>query len=137
MPSLALLFILAAIGISETIYLIRKRIASEKPFCPMGGGCHIVLASRYNKLLKVPNDMIGLLFYISIALAAAMLAIGIPDASIWITFIKISIAAASVMSLFLIYIQWRIIRSWCFWCVMSALTVWLMGVIALTSNLFT
>ena len=38
MTSFALLFTMASIGISETVYLIRKRVAAEKPMA-----CHSCL----------------------------------------------------------------------------------------------
>ena len=131
--SAALLFTLSAIGISEAVYLIRKRIASEKPVCPIGGGCETVLTSGYSKLFIIPNDILGLLVYIAICFTAAFLVIGIQPVFIWNFFLNILVAIASLMSLFLTYLQWRVIRAWCFWCLMSAFTIWLMGGILLIS----
>jgi uncharacterized membrane protein len=135
MTAIALVFTLSAIGISETVYLIRKRIADEKPFCPIGGGCETVLTHKYSKLFIVPNDVLGLLSYIVISLAASFLVIGIQPVSLWDFIIKILVAIASIMSIFLTYLQWRVIRVWCFWCLMSAFTVWLMGITILISNI--
>jgi len=133
MTSLALLFTLSAIGISETVYLVRKRIASEKPICPIGGGCVTVLASKYSNMLLIPNDVLGLLSYVTISFIAAFLVIGVGPMFVWNSALKILVAAASLMSIFLTYLQWRVIRAWCFWCLMSAFTVWLMGIIILAS----
>lgn len=134
MTPLALIFTLSVIGISETVYLIRKRIALEKPFCPIGGGCVTVLTHKYSKLFIVPNDVLGLLSYIAISFAAAFLVIGIQPIFLWNFVIKILVAIASITSIFLTYLQWRVIRVWCFWCLISAFTVWLMGIIVLTSK---
>ncbi|MBI4993225.1 MAG: hypothetical protein HZC26_03780 [Candidatus Magasanikbacteria bacterium] len=135
MTSFALLFTLSAIGISETVYLIRKRIASERPVCPIGGGCTLVLTSKYNKIFIVPNDVLGLLFYIMVSFIAAFLVIGVPPLAFWSLIIKLSIAFGSILSLFFTYLQWRVIRAWCFWCLMSAFTIWLMGSIIIVSSL--
>jgi uncharacterized membrane protein len=129
MTSFALLFTLAAIGISETVYLIRKRIASEKPICPIGGGCEKVLKSKYSKLFFIPNDVLGLMSYVAISLIAAFLVIGITPVPLWSALVKILVGAATLASLFFTYIQWRVIRTWCFWCLMSAFTIWLMAII--------
>lgn len=134
MTSLALLFTLAAIGISETVYLIRKRVASEKPVCPIGSGCEAVLTSKYNKILTIPNDILGLLAYITISVIAAFLVIGVAPMSLWSLAIKILVGTASITSLIFTYLQWRVIRAWCFWCLMSAFTIWLMGIIILLSK---
>lgn len=77
MTSYALLFTLAAIGISETVYLIRKRIASEKPICPIGGGCFLVLTSKYNKIFFIHNDVLGLLFYAIASFISGFIVIGV------------------------------------------------------------
>ena len=134
MTSFALLFTLAAIGISETVYLIRKRVASEKPVCPIGSGCEAVLTSKYNKIFLVPNDIMGLLAYIAISVIAAFLVIGVEPMSFWTLVIKILVGIASITSLIFTYLQWRVIRAWCFWCLMSAFTIWLMGIIIIVSK---
>ena len=134
MTSYALLFTLSAIGISETVYLVRKRIAAEKPVCPIGEDCTLVLTSKYNKLFIIPNDVLGLLFYIAASFIASFLVIGIEPLAFWNFVFRISVAAAALISLFFTYLQWRVIRAWCFWCLMSAFTIWLMeGIILITS----
>jgi len=133
MTSFALLFTLSAIGIAEMVYLIRTRIAAEQPICPIGGDCQIVLTSKWSKIFVIPNDILGLLNYIGIAFLSAFLVIGIGPANFWFLILEIIIAATSLLSLFFVYLQWKIIKAWCFWCVMSACTFWLMGVIILVS----
>ncbi|OGI66439.1 hypothetical protein A3H53_01775 [Candidatus Nomurabacteria bacterium RIFCSPLOWO2_02_FULL_40_10] len=126
-----LLFILSIIGIGETVYLIRKRIASEKPICPIGGDCAIVLDSKYNKIFFIHNDILGLLTFIIILFMAAFLIIEIEPTSLWSLILKILVALAAVMSVFFTYLQWHVVRNWCFWCLMSACTTWIMGIIVL------
>src|SRR3989338_5670126 len=124
MTSFALLFTLSAIGISETVYLIRKRIAAEQPVCPIGKGCATVLTSKYSKIFIIPNDTLGLFVYLFISVIAAFLVIGI-NVPLWSLAIKILIGFASLVSLFFTYLQWREIRACWFWCLMSAFTIWL------------
>lgn len=133
MTSFALLFTLSAIGISETVYLIRKRIASEKPICPIGEGCVTVLTSKYSKIFLIPNDVLGLFTYIIISFIAAFLVIGVQPIFLWDFVLKILVVVASLVSIFFTYLQWRVIHAWCFWCLMSAFTIWLMMGIILIS----
>jgi len=135
MTTFALLFTLSAIGVSETVYLIRKRIALEQPVCPIGEHCALVLTSAYSKIFIIPNDVLGLLFYIAASFIAAFLVIGVEPLAFWNNIFKLSIAIAALLSLFFTYLQWRVIRAWCFWCLMSAGTIWLMGLILLIHNL--
>lgn len=134
MTALALIFTLSAIGISETVYLVRKRVASEKPVCPIGGGCEAVLASQYNKFFLVHNDVLGLLTYVVICSATALLVIGVQPTFILSSFVKVLVGVASVASLIFTYLQWKVVRAWCFWCLMSAFTIWLMEIIILASG---
>ena len=135
MTSSALLFTLSAIGISETVYLIRKRIASEKPICPIGDDCVLVLTSKYNKIFIIHNDVLGLLFYIMTSFISAFLVIGVEPLVFWDFIFKFSVAFGSLLSLSLTYLQWRVIHAWCFWCLTSAFTVWLMGIIIIINSL--
>ncbi len=136
MTSLALLFTFAAIGISETAYLVRTRIGGEHLVCPIGGGCEAVLHSKYNRTLFVPNDIAGLLLYIVIAKIAALLVIGVEPTHLWTTLLQMLVGIASFASLVFTYLQWKVIKAWCFWCVMSAITIWSMALILIMSPVF-
>ena len=133
MTSFALLFTLSAVGISETAYLIRKRIAFERPICPIGEDCVRVLTSKYSKIFIIPNDILGFLMYIVISFITALLVIEIGPVFLWNLTLKVLVVISSFISVFFTYLQWRIIRAWCFWCLMSALTIWFMGVIIILS----
>ncbi len=128
MISFVLIFIFSLIGIAETIYLISKRTASKKVICPVRGNCEKVLSSKYNKIFFVPNDVLGFLTYISISFISIFLMFGFQPITFWNLIIKIIIGGATIMSFFLTYIQWRIIKAWCFWCLMSAFTIWFMAI---------
>lgn len=132
MTTLALLFILASIGISQTLYLIRKRKAQEVPVCVVGSSCHEVLQSKYSKLFLFHNDIWGLLFYTTTAISTALLALNILPVY-GSLFVKLSVGFGGLFSIFLTYLQWKVVRAWCFWCLMSAFIVWAMGIIILTS----
>ena len=136
MTSLALIFSFAALGISETSYLIQKRRAAEKPICPVNENCLAVLESRYRKIFFISNDILGLLFYVLCSFVAAFLVVGIEPLPFWNFVIKILILLGSVFSVFLTYLQFHVIRAWCFWCLMSAATIWLMGIVVLTARLY-
>lgn len=125
----ALLFTLSALGISETVYLIKKRLLSQKPICPIGEDCTKVLSSKYSTIFLVPNDVLGLVFYIICSLITAFLVIGIEPMGFWKQLISWLLLGGSLMSVYFTYLQFQVIRALCFWCLMSALTIWSMGVI--------
>lgn len=141
---LALLFTLSAIGIAETVYLIRKRKGEQTPVCFIGSGCHVVLESKYNKILGIHNDVLGLVFYIFICAMSALILmsqdgsqaslIGAFPVSILKTIDMLAILSGAVMSIYFTFLQAFVIRQWCFWCLMSAFTVFAMTAIVLLSG---
>lgn len=135
MTSQALVFTLAALGISETVYLIKKRRLSQAPVCPVGDSCQIVLSSKYRTTLGISNDLLGLLFYISASLIASFIVIGIGPLPWLAAALKVMVAVGSLLSLWFVWLQAKIIKAWCFWCLMSALTIWCMGVTILLGNI--
>lgn len=132
----ALTFTLSALGISETVYLIKKRLLAQKPVCPIGEDCTKVLASKYSTLFLVPNDVLGLLFYIASSLVASFLVIGVGPSSFLLKLLMVMTLLGSLLSLFFTYLQAQVIKAWCFWCLMSACTIWLMTGILVINNLF-
>lgn len=131
----ALLFTLAAIGISETSYLIKKRRLSERPVCPIGTGCEEVLQSKYNTLFGVHNDILGFIFYVAMAFITSLLVIENGPIEILLKGAYILLFGATFMSLYFTYLQWKVIHAWCFWCLMSAVTIVLMDIFLLLSFL--
>lgn len=131
----ALLFTLACIGISETVYLIKKRWENEKPVCYIGGNCGVVLSSKWNTLFGIHNDILGLVFYLGIGFLCALMVIGVGPVLLWEKLAYFGIGTGVVMSLYFIFLQWKVIKVWCFWCLMSSATIGLMALIVLTSSL--
>lgn len=127
----ALLFTLSAIGIAEAVYLIEKRKAGQRPICLIGSDCHLVLESKYSKVFFIHNDILGLLFYLAVSFLAALSVIGVGDVIFWQNLIQISVLSGALLSLYLIFLQWKIIKAWCVWCVLSAVTNLLMAIIIL------
>ncbi len=134
MTSLALLFTLAAFGIAETAYLIEKRYASEKPVCPIGGGCRAVLESKYNRMFGVHNDILGFGFYVAVCIISGLFVVQVGPTDLWNKLLILMVGGSAIMSLVLIFIQWKIVKHWCFWCLMSSLTVGLMALIIIISG---
>lgn len=133
MAAFTLLFTLAAIGVAETAYLIKQRRAKKAPVCPMGKeeSCQIVLESKYNKIFGIHNDILGLAFYLVVSFITAFLVIGTPPLRFWDLVAKIMISGGALFSFYLTYLQWRVLKTWCFWCLMSTATTLLMFITTL------
>ncbi|MBI2624852.1 MAG: hypothetical protein HYW70_00735 [Candidatus Nealsonbacteria bacterium] len=123
-----LLFTLAAIGISESVYLIRTRMAGQRPVCVIGKDCHKVLESEYRKIFGIDNDTLALIFYIIVSLTTAILVLEAGPVVFIQRLAKILILTGAGFSVLTIFVQWRLIKAWCFWCLMASATVFLMAI---------
>lgn len=131
------MFTIACVGISETTYLIRSRKASEHPVCIIGHGCIKVLDSKYNMLFGiVHNDIMGLLFYLGVSFISGCFVLGFDPFNLWGIVLKGIVATGALLSTYFFYLQWKVIKAWCFWCLMSAATVFTMGAIILFSGVY-
>jgi len=102
--------ILCAIGIINSIYLIKKRITKKPLVCPLKGDCNFVTQSKWSKTLGINNDILGLLFY-CILLIILFISLN--------TIILILTIIGALFSLFLLYVQQFKIKQYCFYCLIS------------------
>ena len=135
MTALALIFTLAAIGISVTAYLIEKRKKEEVPVCFIGQDCHSVLSSKYNKTLGVHNDVLGFAYYHFEIVLVGTLVLGINSGFPLVNLAYFTILIGALISVYFTFIQWRILKAWCFWCLMSAFTTWGMALTLFVNQL--
>ncbi len=126
---------MSAVGIGETLYLIKKRLAVEPPICVIGYECRKVLESEYSSIFGIHNDVLGIVFYIAVAILGILLALGINPLNIFDIMLEIIIVSGSIASAALLYIQWRVIRAWCSWCIISAATIFTMLAVIVLGDL--
>lgn len=126
MTAFALLFTLAAIGLAETSYLIRKRRPGQHAACIIGHGCSNVLEGKYNKTLGIHNDVLGFVFYASMMLVTGLYVVDMTSIEYFALAVNAMLLGAAIMTMRFLYLQWRVIKVWCFWCLMSSVTIGLM-----------
>jgi len=114
----ASLIVLAILGIFDSGYLIKKRVKKQPLTCPINGGCEKVVESKWNAIFFIKNDFLGLFYYILILFLVLYLFF-VSEKLLFIT--KIISGASLLFSLFLVFIQAKIIKEYCFYCLISAL----------------
>lgn len=124
---------LAITGIADAGYLVWKHYHnSSKPLvCPLDHDCSKVTESRWSTIFWVRNEVLGLLFYVSM-LVAGLIVFFMPVFSLFSfplsLLIKISAGAGLLFSFFLIWVQLYKIKDYCFYCILSALITLLLFV---------
>jgi len=112
------LIILAILGIINTLYLIISRLNKRKLICPINQDCNKVVESKWGKIFYINNDYLGLLYYLFILIG--LLYLNFVSENILFIMKIVSIVSLS-FSIFLFYIQVKIIKSYCFYCILSLL----------------
>src|SRR3989344_7255893 len=113
-----LLILLGASGFFLSFFIHHKKKQKEPLICPMRSDCNTVVKSRYSKLLGIPLEVLGMLYYGSTVLGYSALLI-------WPGLIKIDYCQeilstlallAFLVSVYLTLVQLVALRQWCVWC---------------------
>lgn len=122
MAFLASFLALSVGGIITSGYLLWKHYQKQKQplVCPLNHDCGIVTESKWSHLFYVRNEVLGLLFYIGMLAAGLGVAFLNNYTEFLLLAIKISTALGVLFSLFLVFIQVKVIKDYCFYCLISA-----------------
>lgn len=119
---------LAFVGVAVCAYLMYERNRKRPPVCVIGQSCATVWESPYSKIFGIGNEVFGMVFYLAVAGIEYALLNGIAPLPVFAGEMVV-IAIGFFMSCYYVYLEWRIIQAWCFWCTLSAVIVWTMAFI--------
>src|SRR3989344_2583936 len=123
------IIILSIIGIINASYIAIKKKRHERLTCYIGHDCNKVIKSRYSKMFGIDNEIIGIIYYIFLIIAVIILSNYDNNLLSHIFFGIISVATLS--SLALVYIQIKILKEYCDYCLYSFIINVIIFVLAL------
>jgi uncharacterized membrane protein len=112
---------LCAIGLADSAYVYYTQKTGRTLRCLIGNSCDIVTKSRYARTFGIDNSAAGAAYYAAVLAFILLLQLGIPVP--WQLAFAASLAA-SLFSVYLVYLQLFVIRELCDWCMLSALLNW-------------
>jgi len=120
-----ILIILAIVGFFVSWHIHQTKKKGVKLVCFIGKGkhgCSEVVESEYAKTLGIPNEILGMAYYVAVVVLAKILWF-LPDVSggIFSTVAVIASGGALLMSLYLSAIQAFVLKKFCEWCLVTAL----------------
>lgn len=127
---------LALLGAADSLYTaLQQRFPRLFEFCFTPGGkrvsCKEILHSKYARIFFLPNSWLGAVAYLLLAyvyyLAAELSVVGVDR--IYITGAIIA-TLALVISYYLLYVQARILRKYCIFCLLSTTIITIITVLA-------
>lgn len=117
-----LLFLSIAVGFAISLYIFYKRERNEHLMCFLGDDCNEVMKSRYSKVLGIPNEVLGMMYYFFAMILFLLLAFGVQTLGPFPIFLLFLISAmgAALFSVFLIFIQFFVLKQRCEYCLTTA-----------------
>jgi len=115
-----LIGILSLGGFCIAFYLYSKKKAKKKLICPMRSDCDTVIHSDYSRIMGIPVEVLGMIYYAFIGCIYPILFVTYmytEERGIIILGISLS---ACLFSFYLVSIQALIVKHWCSWCLFSA-----------------
>lgn len=113
-----LIFFLSLLGLSVASFLFYEYNITGPIICPTGAGCDIVRASAYSKFLGISIPLLGIAYYLTMALLSVIHSHKLP-VRLLSRLKLLSASAAVVFGVYLTYLEAFVIKAYCFWCVTS------------------
>jgi uncharacterized membrane protein len=102
-------------------YILDTKKTSKPLVCPLEGSCETVLQSEYSKILGIPVEILGVLYYGFITLFYFLLSFfpSVLPEQLYLIVVALT-ACAFLFSIYLTVVQSILIKHWCTWCLVSA-----------------
>jgi uncharacterized membrane protein len=124
LPVYAML-VLTTIGIADAAYVAHGNYAGAQLWCPIIDGCNTVVSSPYSRVFGMPMSYFGFIYYLFMFGLAARLAY--EPAANSVRFRAVLYAAlGAISSGYFIYLQLGLIAAICSYCIISAITSFLL-----------
>jgi len=108
------------IGFVNATFLTVKKFLGSPLTCYFFGGCDAVNASSYSYLFGLPLSLYGSVFYLLVVIAAALYL----DKKLAVAIKALMILASMgfALSIYFLFLQQFVIKAYCFYCVVSAVS---------------
>jgi uncharacterized membrane protein len=122
-----LIVVFTFLGILDASYVTWSRFSGVLPPCKPPFACETVLNSSWSKIGPVPLSVLGILFYSTFFLIAALSVLEVKaikkgQFSVPIPALIILLGCFGAgFSLYLVFIMGVILKAWCLYCLLSAL----------------
>jgi len=113
-----LIFILSLLGLGVSSFLFYEYSIAGSIICPTGGGCDIVRASPYSLFLGISIPILGIVFYLAMAVLAVVRSQASSRKILFYLQLLITVAGVG-FGIYLTLLEIFVIRAICFWCALS------------------
>jgi len=116
-----ILIVLAVFGLVDSAYLwYEHRQKNASLICPLDHDCSAVTESRWANMFGVRNEVLGAIYYFLMLLGGVGLAMKGETTFPLKTLLVAASLGGFIFSGFLTVVQFRVIKDYCFYCLISA-----------------
>lgn len=112
--------LLGLAGFLISFYIYKKKKTKKKLICPRRSNCETVIHSDYSKILGIPVEVLGMIYYFFISSSYIVISIF----GFWSSYVSVALVGVSMcsvlFSIYLVSIQMFVLKHWCIWCLSSA-----------------
>ncbi len=115
------LMFIAFSGFLVAFFIFQEKKMKRPLVCPLKANCELVIHSDYSHFFGIPVEILGMIYYSSVALLHAGLILypfSFPEQVV--SFMAAVTVFSFLFSLYLVFIQVFVIKQWCSWCMSSA-----------------
>lgn len=123
--------VVALIGLADSVYLTVHHYTAERVPCSLFEGCETVLTSAYAEYGGIPTAAFGAFAYF-VAFSLAILA-AYGNRLMW-TLYGVQVLIMAVVTIWLFYLQAFVIKAFCQFCLLSALTTSILLILFIVSK---
>lgn len=127
-------YLLSLLGAAVSAYVWKSQI-SDRPIACWTKDCDRIIRSPYSRLLGIHNSVIGLWLFLSMFVVTLLEQLGLEPSPRLASLVIVRFSfIGSVVSLYLTYIQFFVLKGICNWCLTSAALVWTIFILAVMSG---
>jgi uncharacterized membrane protein len=117
------ILILGFIGFLDATYLTILHYQDVIPPCTVTKGCETVLNSSYATVFGIPIALLGALFYVTVIGLSLLLLTNYKK--IFLNLLVLLSISGAIVSTYLLYIQFGVLKNFCQYCLVSELVSFL------------
>ena len=111
--SFKIILFLSILNLIVSSYLFYLDLKKETPFCLINSGCEFIFQSKYSRIFNIPIAFLGIVYFLILLIFSFLIFKG---KNYLIKFFKIIITFGFLFALYLIYLQFFVIKSFCQYC---------------------
>src|SRR3989338_1412986 len=121
MISYVIIIFIAFAGFLLAAYIRHKKVSKETLICPLRANCDTVIFSDYSKFFGIPVELLGMAYYLTIAVAyGVFVSVSAEMPQLLVFGVFSATVVAFLFSLYLTFVQAFALKQWCTLCLISA-----------------